>query len=48
MTPDAGEDACDMSMGRYTDDDTDSLGDYCMCQSGTVLTDAGCTALSAR
>jgi hypothetical protein len=40
-----GEDACDMTLGAYTDDDRDSLGDYCRCAAGTRPTDDGCVAL---
>jgi hypothetical protein len=41
----AGEDACDMTQGRYTDDDRDALGDYCLCPAGTRPTNDGCVAL---
>jgi hypothetical protein len=39
------EDDCDTTNGYYTDDDRDSLGDYCRCPLGTAITDMGCIAI---
>lgn len=38
------ESECDDTQGSYTDDDTDALGDYCLCPAGTIPTDTGCVA----
>jgi hypothetical protein len=40
-----GESDCDATKGHYTDDDTDALGDYCLCPIHMKLTNTGCTAI---
>jgi hypothetical protein len=39
------EASCDATQGRYLDDDTNALGEFCDCPAGTRPTEQGCVAL---